>query len=259
MNVIAEFRRLTRTLDRSLELVASSPETKRETEYYLSRIGKIKTVDQLLGDQRVFSYAMKAFGLDDMIYAKAFMRKVLKEGIDEQRSFANQLADQRFYNFAEAFNFARYGEAATAFDRTQVGTTEKYIRAGLEERAGNQNEGLRLALYFLRKAPEVRSIYGLLADKPLYQVVRTALGLPPQFSAIGIEKQAALIGARLKIEDLSKPEKLNAFLDRFLGQWQLANSGSGPQSSPFVTSQSSQGFGSNLLKMQTALNRWRLG
>ena len=102
-----------------------------------------------------------------MAYAKAFMRKVLEEGVDDPDSFANKLTDKRYRNLPSRFNFKRYGETTTAFDRTQQGTVDKYDRQTLEEQAGAKDDGVRLALYFARKAPDVESVSGLLADPAL--------------------------------------------------------------------------------------------
>jgi hypothetical protein len=49
---------------------------------------------------------------------------------------------------------------------------------------------VRLALYFERTAPELDSVYGILADTALYEVVRTALGIPAEIAASDIDKQA---------------------------------------------------------------------
>ncbi len=52
------------------------------------------------------------------------------------------------------------------------------MRTTLEENAGQSNEGVRLALYFERKAPDIKSIFQILGDKALYKVIETALSLP---------------------------------------------------------------------------------
>ena len=143
-------------LDRSLDRTAKEPVVSRESEYYLAHIGDVKSIDDFLGNDRLFKYAMKAFGLQDMDYAKAFIRKVLEEGDDYDDSFANKLSDKRYQDFATTFNFARYGDATTAFDRTQQGTVDNYVRQTLEQEAGDQNQGVRLALYFQRKAPDLK-------------------------------------------------------------------------------------------------------
>ena len=220
LTATVNFRLITENITRTLERTAAKPDVARQTEYYLENIGKVKNVDDFLKDTRLFNYAMKAHGLEDMTYAKAFMRKVLEEGTDENDSFANSLVDKRYRDFAETFNFARYGTATTSFERTQQGTVDKYMRQTLEEDAGAQDEGVRLALYFQRKAPGIDSVYSLLADPALLKVTQTVLGLSEATGALDIDRQAAMISKRLDIEDFKDPEKLSKLLTRFTGMWE---------------------------------------
>jgi hypothetical protein len=209
-------------LPRSLKTTAAKPQVARETAYYLDNIQKVKSISDFLGDDRIFAYAMRAFGLQDMAYAKAFMRKVLTEGIADSSSFANKLSDTRYREFANTFNFAQFGATTTIFDDTRQGTADRYIRQTLEEDVGGQDEGVRLALYFGRKAAGLTSALGILADTALLKVVQTALNLPATMSLLDIDKQAAMISARLDIEDLKNPEKLAKFLKRFTSLWELS-------------------------------------
>lgn len=214
---------ITRDLDRSLQNVADRAVVARETAYYKENISKVKSIDDFVGNDRLFRYAMKAHGLSDMSYAKAFMRKVLEGGTDDSDSFANNLADRRYREFAEVFNFARYDDATTAFDRTQQGTVDKYYRQTLEEDAGNQNEAVRLALYFERKASSLTNAYEILADRALLQVVQTALGIPAAASQQNIDKQAEALTDRIDFEDFKDPDKVKTFLQRFSNLWDLSN------------------------------------
>ncbi|HET7410758.1 MAG TPA: DUF1217 domain-containing protein [Paracoccaceae bacterium] len=193
----------------------------RATEHYLEKIVDVHSIEDFLADERVFSYAMTAFGLGEMTYAKAFVRKILEEGVDDSASLANRLADGRYREFAEAFNFARYGETTTSFGRTQEGTVDRYVRQALEVDAGRQNEGVRLALYFERKTAEIDSPMDILADPALLRVVQTATGLSPLTSAADIDRQAEMITARLDVADLKDPSKLESFLARFTALWEL--------------------------------------
>jgi hypothetical protein len=115
MATISSYAAITANLDRSISRVAADPANARASADYLERISNITTVDAFLKDDRVFTYALKAHGLEDMAYAKAFIRKVLEEGTDGPRAFANQLADPRYKELAETFNFKRYGDTATVF------------------------------------------------------------------------------------------------------------------------------------------------
>ena len=218
------FRLISENLDRSLKNTSNQPLVARESKYYLANIGDVKTIDDFLGNDRLYRYAMKAAGLSDMTYAKAFMRKVLTEGIDTSGSFANSLTDSRYRKFVASFNFARYGDQATSMQAAQQDTVDSYVRQTLEEDAGQQSEGTRLALYFQRVAPTLTSTYGILADKALLQVVHTALQIPDLTSNMDIDKQAQMIGKRLNIDDLKDPDKLQSFLTRFTSLWELTNS-----------------------------------
>ncbi len=233
LTTTAAFRLISTDIDRSLLRTAEKPNVERESAYYLENIGNVKSVDDFFADDRVYRYALKAFGLSDMAYAKAFIRKVLEEGIDDTSSLANRLADPRYRELAEAFNFARYGETTTTFGRTQQGTVDRHVRQTMEEDAGQQNEGVRLALYFQRKAADIDSPMQFLADPALLKVAQTALGISPLTAAADIDKQAAMISARLDVEDLKDPEKLDRFLARFTSLWELEN-GQSLASSPSI-------------------------
>jgi hypothetical protein len=166
-----------------------------------------------------------------MAYAKAFMVKALKEGVSDPDSFANKLSDKRYADFVKAFNFAAYGTSAPLFPAAQQGTVDKYMRQTLEENAGETNQGVRLALYFQRKAPAINNWYDVLADTALSSVVRTALGLPDSIATADIDKQAQMFEQKLDIADFKDPDKLNTFLTRFTSLWEINNPTSTVQSS----------------------------
>jgi len=214
----------------ALKRTSEQPVVQRESAYYLETIKTIKSVDEFLNNDRVFKYAMKSFGLQEMDYAKAFMRKVLTEGIDNPQSFANKLTDRRYAEFAETFNFARYTTGTTVFERTRQGTVDRYVRQDLEMTAGASNEGVRLALYFQRKAASAETPYHLMADKALLKVTQIALGIPASASSMDIDRQAEMITKKLDMEDLKDPAKLDKFIGRFTTLWEIENPAKPPMS-----------------------------
>jgi hypothetical protein len=346
LNTYASYQLITRDIDKSLSRVQKQPLVDRETKYYLDNITKVKSIDEFVNNDRLFKYAMKAFGLEDMAYAKAFMKKALKEGVSDPNSFANKLSDKRYAEFVKAFNFAAYGSEATVYNKAQQFTaqnyatqvellgfdpksdavkketayyltnivkvksideflsndrlynyamtafgmdpktdnkelmrkmleggvrdpnspanksnetrykafvgafnfealgesattynpaqqpaTAKYFRQTLEEDAGKDNEGVRLALYFQRKAPSITSFYQVLSDPALAKVVRTLLSLPESFAQADIDKQVQLFEKRLKISDFSNPKALDKLLTRFTTLWEIDNPSSPVQAS----------------------------
>lgn len=230
LSTYVSYQTITRDIAKSLDRVEKQPVVERESAYYLENIVKVKSIDDFVGNDRLYRYAMKAFGLEDMTYAKAFIKKALTEGIDSNDAFANKLSDTRYRDFVETFNFVRHGEATTAFDRTQQGTVDKYVRQTLEQDAGAQNEGVRLALYFERKASGIGSVLEILADPALSKVVRTALSLPDATATIDIDKQVELISKRFNVEDLKDPEGLAKFMRQFTSLWEVANPTASPMS-----------------------------
>ncbi|BAU89305.1 hypothetical protein MPPM_0700 [Methylorubrum populi] len=384
-DTLTSYRLIAKDLTASLRRKAAEPSVARETAYYEANIGRVKSVDDLLGDQRLYAYAMKAYGLEEMTYAKAFMRKVLDEGAASAASFANRLADERYTTFAKAFSFGQgltaqgtdpasfgmpagaaslsapkrladaydfSGRAETSFvvesridaattqsvtvrlnaqtlagrvadlskvtpseiaaavaaqiaasdlkgkvqaglaadgslffettaltdlgadgvyggsgmnadtlvsaggakrsltirnaplstaDRvaadvgfgTDLGpdamaqtVTQAYLRQSLESEAGDADTGVRLALYFARKAPTLTSAYDILGDAALSQVANTVIGLPATSGAATSEalaRRADLIAKKIDIASLRDPAKLDAFVRRFAAIWDAQN------------------------------------
>jgi hypothetical protein len=223
LSAAAAYVNVTRNMTRSLDVVARTPQVTRESAYYLAHVGNIKSIDDLIANKRVLNYALKAFGLADISYATAFVRRLLEGGSDSSSALANKLADSRYKDFVSAFNFVRYNTTTTTFERTRQGTVDRYKQQVLEENTGNLNEGARLALYFQRKAATITSPLGLLADKALLTVTQSALGLSAMTSNLSIEAQQKLISDKLDVADFKDPAKLNKFISRFLARYDLDN------------------------------------
>lgn len=196
---------------------------KAETTYYSANIVKVRSIDDLMANTRLYTYAMAAYGLDSATEDPDLVRQVLEGGIRDPDSVANTMTDKRYAGLAAAFNFEALGENATTYNPAQQPSVDKYMRQTLEEDAGAQNEGVRLALYFERKASTITDFYDVLADPALGKVVRTALGLPESFASADLDRQVKLFEEKLDIADFSDPEKLGKFLQRFTSLWEVTN------------------------------------
>ncbi|MDB5643236.1 MAG: flagellar biosynthesis protein FlgF [Hyphomicrobiales bacterium] len=223
MDTFTSYNVLTRTMAATLARTAKDPSVKRETAYYESKIGSIKTIDDFVKDPRILTYALKAWGLEDMSYAKGLIKKVLEGGIDDSRSLANTLSSGRFKEFASVFNFKSYGPATTAFDKVQKTTVDNYVQQKVEADQGASNPALKFALYFQRKAPTIKSAIYILADTNLLKVVQTTLNIPASTSNSSIDAQVALINQKMNVADLQDPAKLTKFLQRFTVAYDAAN------------------------------------
>jgi hypothetical protein len=106
LSTYTSYNLIAKDMLKSLNRTASETTNAREAAYYKETIGKVTSVDEFLDDYRLYSYAMKAYGIEEMTYAKAFMRKVLESDLTDANSFANKLTDERYRGFASAFSFA---------------------------------------------------------------------------------------------------------------------------------------------------------
>jgi hypothetical protein len=160
----------------NLERVASSNQVARERDYYNENIGKMTTLDDFMEDYRLYSYAMKAHGLEDMTYAKAFMKKVLESDLSDTNSFANKLTDQRYRQFAASFSFST---------DTAVTQTKRQIESVIDSfKSAKQDEAASVAAettYYKSKIGAVTSVDQLLGDERLRNYVLKSFDLDTKY------------------------------------------------------------------------------
>ncbi len=110
-------------------------------------------------------------------------------------------------------------------DATVRAATSAYLRQSLETDAGEEDTGVRLALYFARLGPTLTSGYQVLGDTALTQVVNTVLGLTTMTgaSAEALASRARLIEQKIDLKGFSDPRKLDAFVRRFAAVWDARN------------------------------------
>ena len=224
LSTTAAYLSVNNNLSRQQAAVAATTAVKSATDYYLANIGKVKTVADFVGNYRLFSYAMTAYGLGDMVSAKGLMTKVLDGGVTSSSALANTLSDPRYKAFATAFDFAGKGSAATSETAATTGTTAKYIEQTLETNEAKQNNGVALALYFKRNASSITSAYGLLGDSKMLTVVQTAFGISLTTGETDIDTQAAYLDKVLNVKNLQDPAKVEKLIERFTSQYDASSS-----------------------------------
>jgi hypothetical protein len=260
-STLTTYQTITNSLAKWQKLTANTPDVAQQTKYYEANIGKVKTVDEFVNNYRLFSYAMTAHGMGDRVsYAKGLMRKVLTEGVDSSKSLGRKLNDPKVLAFAKAFDFATYKEGTTKTLDVSQGVIDKYLAQAMEASQGEQNPGVQMALYFKRNAPNLKSVYGILADKTLLSVVQTTLGLSTYMSMQNVDTQAKTLSAQIKVEDFQNPQKLQKFIQRFSTMYDSANMGTGSGTASganaVLTDSSALGINSSLL---VTLQGLRLG
>jgi hypothetical protein len=189
----------------------------------------VKSLDDFLSNDTLTSFVLKANGLDPKDYDKATLKKIFTSDPTDSRSYLNTTAATKFKDIVADFNFDPAGDLTRskigviqnvgAEDRTQQG----YLQMTLETQQGQSNDGVRLALYFARKAPSVTSIYTLIGDQALFQVITTAYSLPTSMSNMDVDKQATLLKKFIDVTDFQDPKKVDKLMKRFTAMYDLKN------------------------------------
>jgi hypothetical protein len=217
----------------------ASVQAKAETDAvdYKEAVAGVGSISELLANRKIIDFVLVAKGLDPKTVTTDYLKKVLSSDLNNPKSFANTASDPRFADIAASFNFDTKGNVArfvTGGPQTRdrlLETQHNYLEQSLEAQQGDANPGVRLALYFQRKAPNITSAYDILADKALAEVFRTAFNMPDAMASTPIDQQAKVIDKNLKVADLSDPAKLQKLLARFTVMYDLKN-GSQDSSAP---------------------------
>ena len=210
------FLAVSQNLSRYQTMTAAEPAVKTASAYYAANIGSVKSISDLVGNYRLLSYALNAYGLGDQINAKGLITKVLEGGVASPKSLANTLPNANWRAFAAAFNFVDSGATPPSSTGAVATTTSDYVEQQLESDQGGQDVGVQLALYFQRVAPTVKSEEGILADPNLLQVAATIMGLPPTAAA---DLKPQTLSELMPLSDLKDPAKLTQLTERFTAMY----------------------------------------
>lgn len=214
---------------KSPELDTAKTKANAESTYYQAEVAKLKTRDELLANRRLIDFNLVAAGIDPKTITNDFLKKAFNSDLSDPKSFVNTQSDKRIKQIVSSFNFDTKGnliqsKTAGVQDRGHLQqTVDGYYQQELETREGEENQGVRLALYFQRKAQTITSAYDMLGDTALLEVFKTMYQMPDQFSSQSIEKQKAMVEKKMKLADLSDPAKVKKMVERFAIMYDMKN------------------------------------
>ncbi|KPP89285.1 MAG: Protein of unknown function (DUF1217) [Rhodobacteraceae bacterium HLUCCA08] len=188
---------LQRTLPAQQEAFSNSVVVKRATETFREQIGQIRTAEQLVENRQLREVALGAFGLDDDIDAKAFIRQILDSPSSDPSALANRLTDNRYKAMAKTFGFGELGGPFTGLSTAMEDVITRYEARQFERAVGNQDNTMRLAMNARQSLEDVaRDVDGtdarwfsIMGNAPLRQVIETAMGFSSRIGALDIDQQ----------------------------------------------------------------------
>jgi Protein of unknown function (DUF1217) len=109
-------------------MTAAEPAVKSPTAYYEANIGKVESIQDFVGNYRLLSYALNAYGLGDQINKTALITQVLEGGVSTRRASPTR-SRTRWKAFATAFNFVGEGAASVSSASAVKTTTADYVES----------------------------------------------------------------------------------------------------------------------------------
>ena len=177
LSTFTTYRLQSQDFTRTMTRVAAEPQPSHDAAYFKANIGNVKTVDDFLKNPRLFNFAMQAYGLQDMAFGTAFMRKVLTSDLADTASFANRLSDKRYVQFARAFNFSTSTTGANVVDIQDDTQAKDTLTLYSAHETRIANTAASETGYFKSRISSITSVDGLLSDTRLRNYVLTAVGL----------------------------------------------------------------------------------
>lgn len=232
---------LSRTLDRQQGAFTRSPAVSRATDYFRDNIAKAKTPEDLVADRRLLGVALGAFGLDDDINARAFIREVLAGGTMKEGALAARLADKRYAALAFAFGYGNLGPR-TGLPGFAEEIVARYESRQFERAVGEVDGAMRQALSLETSLADVLSQasspnaqwFAVMGNPPLRQMFETAFGFPASFGSLDIDQQLTAFKERAesvfgtdRVADFADPANREKLIRLFLVRSEAGATGTG--------------------------------
>ncbi|MBB4003276.1 DUF1217 domain-containing protein [Aurantimonas endophytica] len=182
LSTYLSYQLYTRDMPKTLDRIASDPVIKRDAEYYRANIHSVSTIDEFMADYRLYSYAMKAYGLEEQIPSRALIKKVLESDLSDKTSIANKLSDERYRTFAAAFTFAKAAEPAKATAQTTV-QTDLLVDAYSEHRVRAGQALAATTKAYLDGIGAITDVDAFLDNQTLFTVALEAAGIDPAIAS----------------------------------------------------------------------------
>lgn len=233
---LVAWRNLQRTLPSQMEVFSNSAEQKRLTTHFEQKAGSLKSAEDVVADRQILSVALGAYGLQDDLSNRFFVKRILAEGASDADSLANRMSDSRYKNLATDFAFDGLGSFVGLLPSAAEEMIHNYRAQSFAVLVGETRPNLRLALNAETEFQKLADLdvsedakwFLVMGNPPLRSVLETALGLPASFGQLDIDKQLEVFRDKSlstfgvgEIDELASHGLSSDVIDRFLLRDQL--------------------------------------
>ena len=232
----AGWRFLARTMDDQSASLNATPAISRDMAYFRDHIGQVQSAGDLVQDYRLLRVALTAFGLQDDLPNKAFIRRILEDGVTDENALSNRLADKRYRDFSQAFGFGTGLPPLSRLPGFADRILAKFEARNFELAVGEVSDDMRLVLNAVRELPQIAAEDGrdstrwlrIMGNPPLRSLFETAFGLPTAIGSLDLDRQLETFQERAEailgdgaVGQFADPERVENLVRNFLARAQL--------------------------------------
>jgi len=226
------------------EFVKSDPTIKRAEEAFKKDVSKYKGPNDLFSHYNDLKFVLTAFGQTSQLDNVGLLKKVVASNLSDSKSLANTLSGGSFKTLTQVLQTDGSPTKSLQDPTVQGQIINAYELAAYQAHVAESNPAVPTALNFASIAKSVKSIYDVLGNSTLRNVVGKVGNIPPQVVNQTVEAQGAAFARIFDVKKASDPNYIQNFVKRYLGKVDAeaaaANSGGGNS----ITSLFSSGGGS---------------
>ena len=201
-----------------------------DERHFRDTVPTLRSIDALLEDGRSLRIALAAFGLQDDLPDRGFLRALFEGGTASPDALANRLENPAYAALVDAFGFTPDGQSRTAEPGFASGVLNGLDRTGFardllakETRYQSAVAALpRLAAMAQAGLQDRRAWVQVVTDPDLREVFTAAIGQTRGFDRLNLDQQIATLqeGARRLFGDggigqFADPDRITGLLDAY--------------------------------------------
>jgi len=207
------------TKDRQMETLRGEARHQREADAFRERMASITSPEEFVQDYEVYAFVMKAFDLEDQIFGRGMIRKVLESDPSDDQSLVNRLTNSSLGELHAALEFTtENGPQSPDFSDVswQEGIVDRYFETVFVNENAEQNSTVGTVLELRAKVGEIDNWFDVMKDTDISSFFRTALGLPSQMSTLDIDQQERIFESKFDLSKLSDPAEVDNLITRYV-------------------------------------------
>ncbi len=220
---------------KGIDRVAKQAEVKQAVAAFTKAVEGGKDLDKVLRDPRVLKVLLPALGLAGDVDKPGLAARALQADPAAKGGLLANLKSS-WKTAAETLGLHGGGLKALQDPALREKLVQGYLKYEWRESLDDKAPGVANAMYFKENVGKAKTVYDILGDSVLRQVMTTALGLPEQIAIQSVETQGRAVTSRLRLAELDDPKKVQKLIDRYLiSKADSANAAAGAGSPDLIT------------------------